>query len=125
MAEIADYQIITKGPFILEENNLSKNLSFTLPVSLAPSAGGVLGFVVSKVASGILAPSAVTLDIFANNNKLTSYSLKTGTICSLLETFVGEGGNLKTGSNTFKFTAAKGGPPVTITDVVLWFQRNV
>lgn len=125
MAEISDYQIITKGPFTLDEEHLSRTLPFDLPSNISASAGGILGFVVAKVASGILGPSSVTFEIFANSNKLTNYSLKTGTTCSLLETFGGAGGNLKVGSNSIRFSASKGGPDLTISDVVLWFQRNI
>lgn len=127
MAEIADYQIITKGPFSLNENTPKKNLSFDLPVNISTSAGGVLGFVVADVSAGFLgAATSVSFEIFANNISLTKYTLKTGTICSLLETFVGGGGNLKIGSNTIRFEVTNSNlAALKISDVVLWFQRNV
>jgi len=127
MAEIADYQIITKGPFTLAESNPKKDLPFDLPVNISTSAGGVLGFVVADVSGALFgAAASVTFQILANNNKLTEYTLKTGTICSLLETFAGGGGNLKIGSNTIRFEVTKSNlAGLKISDVVLWFQRNV
>ena len=126
MAEIADYQIITKGPFTLTESNPKKDLPFDLPVSISTSAGGVLGFVVADVSGGLFgAATSVEFEILANNISLTKYTLKTGTICSLLETFSG-GGSLKIGANTTTFKVTKSNlAGVKISDVVLWFQRNV
>ena len=126
MAEIADYQIITKGPFTITESNLKKDLPFDLPLSISTSAGGVLGFVV-EVSPGLFgAATSVEFEILANNISLTKYTLKTGTICSLLETFSGGGGNLKIGPNTTTFKITKSNlAGVKISDVVLWFQRNI
>lgn len=127
MAEIADYQIITKGPFTLTESNPKKDLPFDLPVSISISAGGVLGFVVADVSAGLFgAATSVEFEILANNISLTKYTLKTGTICGLLETFAGAGGNLKIGPNTITFKVTKSNlAGVKMSDVVLWFQRNV
>ena len=127
MAEIADYQIITKGPFTLTETNPQKDLSFDLRLNLATSAGGVLGFMVGQVSKGFLgAETSVSFEVRANNTSLTTYQLETGTICSLLEAFSGGGGNLIIGPNKLTFKVTKSNlAGLKISDVVLWFQRNV
>ena len=126
MAEIADYQIITKGPFTLDQNVPEKELPFDLPVNISTSAGGVLGFVVD-VSGGLFGATVdVGFEILSNNNSLTTYKLKSGTICSLLETFVGGGGKLKIGSNKIKVKLTQSNlAQLKVSDVVLWFQRNV
>jgi hypothetical protein len=127
MAEIADYQIITKGPFTLSDGSPQKDLPFDLPLNISTSAGGVLGFVVADVSAGLFgAATSVSFEIRANDLGLTSYTLKTGAICSLLEAFSGGGGNLKIGSNKLAFKVTKSNlASLKISDVVLWFQRNV
>jgi hypothetical protein len=39
MAEIADYQIITKGPFTLSDGSPQKDLPFDLPLNISTKRG--------------------------------------------------------------------------------------
>ena len=128
--EIADFQIFHGVPqFTLTENATSQNIPCSLPADISPAAGGVLAFTVRNVEATSLGGGTAVLDLelFVNGQKIENYKIQSGTVSGLVAHCPHTGnGKLKAGANTIKFaTPSSTGESITISDVVLWFQRNV
>jgi|SRR6185295_11342198 len=129
MAEIADFQIFWDKPsFDLTGTNTTFDISPQLPANISPLAGGVVAFTVrvsaTNLGGGNPPPSTVSLTLLSNGKKIKTYPLKTGTLCSLVA-FIHKEGQLKPGANSLQFQIPSTVDVVTVSHVVLWFQRNI
>ena len=134
MAEIADFLIFHGKP--AKSNDLTEakpfvNIPYDLPANISPTAGGVVAFTVrvdsKSIVGGPPPQSIITLSIVSNDTQLDkTYALKTGTLCSLV-VFIHTKGQLKAGPNSLKFqiSNADAGNLVNISNIVVWFQRNI
>jgi len=113
MAEVADYQWLTDGPFELPNpsDGVDKDLSFSLPSDLSVSTRGVLTYMVKG-------PNA---NYTTKINGAPADPMKALTDFRAVQEVVE--GLQPTNNNKvqFKYTGAG---KITVTDVVIWFQRQ-
>ena len=128
MAEIADFQVFPQK-IKLAGKVPHVDISVKLPVDLSPDAKGVLAFMVRDIEVGSLFAKDALLKLLFYDPKtetykfINSFRLKPDTVCGLVSHFP-----VQAGTRKIRFSATDDPETldsITISDIVLWFQRNV
>jgi hypothetical protein len=122
MPEIADFIVIKKGAFPVGDSPIT--FVFALPLDTALNSNAILGFVVQSIQLGPTATSQ-EFSIKLNTHPLMTLNVAKGTHSSFLKAFGSGGGNLLPGPNIMILTGSVTFGSVTLSDLVLWFQRNI
>jgi hypothetical protein len=118
MPEIADYLHLEDGRVTLPNNDdgVNREYTFQLPSDTATNARGVLTFVVRRSN-----PGGLTYTITLNGAEEISDNTQTESSRRAIQEVVS---GLKTGTNTLEFEVSGSGT-LQLSDIVLWFQRNI
>ncbi|CAN5831281.1 hypothetical protein BH23ACT10_BH23ACT10_24990 [soil metagenome] len=125
MPTIADYIVIRDGPFELTGSNPWSSGNISIPNDLVPgtiTAKAVLQYKVRPTASPPFAPSA-EIEVRVNGRSVETIRLSTDTVHGLWEVFPATILNADSAANFVEFRAESGF--ARISDVILWFQRDI
>lgn len=125
MPTIADYIVIRDGPFELTAGNAWSTGNIAIPSDLVPgtaTAKAILQYKVRPPASPPFAPSA-EIEVRFNGRSLETIRLRTDTVHGLWETFPATILNADSAANFVEFRVESGF--ARISDVILWFQRDI
>jgi len=114
---VADFVVIVDKTTKIKEYKAA-SFSFTLPAGTKLNEHAVLAYMVNPDTGGLTAKLTLSL----NGREIRNYSFDSGAMRGMWESFDGTG-ILRDGTNTFEFKV--GGLPVSLSDVVLWFHREV
>ncbi len=118
MPQIADYLHLEDGRVTLPNNDdgVNREYSFQLPPDTATNSRGVLIFVARRPTSG-----GLTYAITLNGAEEISDNTQTESSRRAIQEVVS---GLKTGTNTLVFEVSGSGT-LQLSDIVLWFRRNI
>lgn len=118
MPEIADYLHLEDGRFTLPNNDdgVNREYSFPLPLDTSTNSRGVLTFVARRSN-----PGALTYTITLNGAEEISDNTQTESSRRAIQEVVS---GLRAGTNTLVFEVSGSGT-LQVSDIVLWFQRNI
>jgi hypothetical protein len=117
MQTLADYFVLSDGPFTLSNSADEKKLSITLPDDLAANSIGLLMY--TAIPSGTFAKH---FEVDINDTTDVVRDVSNSEPRSLHEAI--DAGLLRAGANTVQFRYESGGGDIVFSDVVLWVQRN-
>ncbi len=125
MPKLTDHAVITDNPFDLAVGQNRVFSSIRIPSDLVPGTGRRMAILQYKVrpltTQGFSA--ATELSISVNGANIETVNITLDTVRGLWETFPATILNADSRANMIDFRAQIG--PVRISDVILWFHRNI
>jgi len=125
MAQIADYIVIRDGVFDLDVGESRNFGSIPIPDDLVPGTARAKAILQYKVRPPTNPPfsGSTDLTVIVNGHTIETVRIRLDTVRGLWETFPATILNADLRTNFVQFQAAVG--PARISDVILWFQRNI